>query len=105
MPPTRTSPNIIVTGTPGVGKTTHAEVLAQNTGLKHLSVNDVVKERGCHEGWDEEFGCWIVDEDKVCLWFLRSLRLGDSFRGLGKENWIGRERGGMVVAAWRGSGV
>ena len=33
--------------------------------MKHLSVNDVVKDRGCHEGWDEEFGCWIVDEDKV----------------------------------------
>jgi adenylate kinase len=64
---TRTQPNIIVTGTPGVGKTTHCEMLAQSTGLKHLSVNEVVKERGCHEGWDEEYKCWIVDEDKVCF--------------------------------------
>ncbi|EPE34029.1 P-loop containing nucleoside triphosphate hydrolase [Glarea lozoyensis ATCC 20868] len=62
---TRTQPNIIITGTPGVGKTTHCEMLAQNTGLKHLSVNDVVKERECHEGWDEEFKSWIVDEDKL----------------------------------------
>jgi adenylate kinase len=54
-----------VTGTPGVGKTTHCETLAQNTGLKHLSINDVVKERGCHDGLDEEFKSWIVDEDKV----------------------------------------
>ena len=63
----RTQPNIIVTGTPGVGKTTHCETLAQNTGLKHLSINDVVKERGCHDGYDEEFKSWIVDEDKVCI--------------------------------------
>jgi adenylate kinase len=65
--PERKQPNIIITGTPGVGKTTHCEVLAQNTGLKHLSINDVVKEKGCHEGWDEEMKSWIVDEDKVCL--------------------------------------
>lgn len=61
----RSQPNIIITGTPGVGKTTHCEQLAQSTGLKHLSVNDVVKERGCHDGYDEEFKSWIVDEDKV----------------------------------------
>jgi len=72
----RNQPNIIITGTPGVGKTTHCETLAQNTGLKHLSINDVVKERACHDGWDEEFGCWIVDEDKV-----RSLLFPDGGKG------------------------
>ncbi|KAH8683104.1 AAA domain-containing protein [Tricladium varicosporioides] len=61
----RALPNIIVTGTPGVGKTTHCEMLAQNTGLKHLAINDVVKQRGCHDGWDDEFSSWIVDEDKL----------------------------------------
>jgi adenylate kinase len=62
----RTQPNIIVTGTPGVGKTTHCETLAENTGLKHLSINDIVKERSLHDGYDEEYKSWIVDEDKVC---------------------------------------
>lgn len=61
----KTQPNIIVTGTPGVGKTTHCETLAQSTGLKHLSINDIVKERGCHDGYDDEFKSWIVDEDKL----------------------------------------
>ena len=61
----RSLPNIIVTGTPGTGKTTHCEVLAEKTGLKHLSVNQVVKDKECHEGWDEEYQSWIVDEDKV----------------------------------------
>jgi len=48
-----------------VGKTSHCESLAESTGLKHLSVNDIVKERGCHDGFDEEFKSWIVDEDKL----------------------------------------
>ncbi|KAG6353922.1 hypothetical protein INS49_005179 [Diaporthe citri] len=61
----RSLPNIIVTGTPGTGKTTHCEVLAEKTGLKHLSVNQVVKGRECHEGWDDEYQSWIVDEDKL----------------------------------------
>ncbi|KAF3053302.1 factor activating pos9 [Didymella keratinophila] len=61
----RKDPNIIITGTPGVGKTTHAEQLAQATGLKHVSVNQIVKDEGFHEGKDEETGSWIVDEDKL----------------------------------------
>ena len=61
----RKNPNIIITGTPGVGKTSHCEMLAQNTSLKHLSINEVVKTRGCHEGWDNQFQSYIVDEDKV----------------------------------------
>lgn len=62
----RALPNIIITGTPGTGKTTHCEVLAEKCPeLKHLSVNQIVKERECHEGWDEEYQSWVVDEDKV----------------------------------------
>ncbi|KAL0638176.1 factor activating pos9 [Maublancomyces gigas] len=61
----RTKPNIIVTGTPGVGKSSHCELLAQATGLKHLSVNQVVKDKSCHDGYDDELKSWIVDEDKL----------------------------------------
>ncbi|KIM94986.1 hypothetical protein OIDMADRAFT_106556 [Oidiodendron maius Zn] len=61
----RIQPNIIITGTPGVGKTTHCETLAESTGLKHLSINDIVKERSLHDGYDEEYKSWIVDEDKL----------------------------------------
>lgn len=48
-----------------MGKTTHCEILAEKTGLRHLSVNQVVKDKECHEGWSEEYHSWIVDEDKV----------------------------------------
>lgn len=69
----RKLPNIIITGTPGTGKTTHCEDLAEKVPkLKHLNVNQVVKDKGCHEGWDEDYQSWIVDEDKVRLMSLFS---------------------------------
>ncbi|KAG8532011.1 uncharacterized protein KY384_003647 [Bacidia gigantensis] len=61
----RTRPNIIITGTPAVGKTSHCELLAENSGLQHLPVNQIVKEKRCHEGWNDEYKSWIVDEDKL----------------------------------------
>ena len=72
----RSQPNIIVTGTPGVGKTSHSEVLAASSGLKHLSINQIVKERNCHGGWDASYQSWIVDEDKVGLavYLIRTYR-------------------------------
>ena len=63
---TRTRPNIVITGTPGVGKTTHCTQLAESAGLQHIQINDVVKQHDCHDGWDEELQSYIVDEDKVC---------------------------------------
>jgi len=61
----RKSPNIIVTGTPGVGKTSHAEAVAEATGLKHLAINTFAEDQGCYDGRDEEMQSWIVDEDKL----------------------------------------
>jgi broad-specificity NMP kinase len=63
----RTAPNIIITGTPGVGKTIHSEQVAQDTGLQHMSINDIAKQRDCYDGYDEERQSWIIDEDKVCF--------------------------------------
>lgn len=50
-----------------MGKTTHCEALVDRTGLRHVSVNQIVKDKECHEGWNDEFQSWIVDEDKVSL--------------------------------------
>ncbi|PLB51782.1 DUF1671-domain-containing protein [Aspergillus steynii IBT 23096] len=61
----RTTPNVIITGTPGVGKTVHCQQLAQDTGLQHLSINQVAKERDCFETYDSELETWVVDEDKL----------------------------------------
>nr|OQO15746.1 hypothetical protein B0A51_15188 [Rachicladosporium sp. CCFEE 5018] len=63
----RTSPNIIITGTPGVGKTTHCDELASKTGLHHLSINDVVKKHNIGESSNdpEDPNTKIVDEDRL----------------------------------------
>ena len=61
----RSAPNVLVTGTPGTGKTTLSEQVAAATGLKHINIGDLVKEQQLHNGWDEEFECFIIDEDKV----------------------------------------
>ena len=63
----RQLPNVVITGTPGVGKTTHCESLATRLDLRHISVNQVVKDENCHEGWSDEYQSWIVDEDKVSI--------------------------------------
>ncbi|GAA6036585.1 hypothetical protein JCM8097_001238 [Rhodosporidiobolus ruineniae] len=70
----RSWPNILVTGTPGTGKTTHAaqllEALQQRPSTsqaawQHVNVGDFVKEKGCHQGYNEEWQSWDVDEDKL----------------------------------------
>ncbi|DBA00799.1 TPA: hypothetical protein N0F65_004704, partial [Lagenidium giganteum] len=63
---TRRMPNVLVTGTPGTGKTSFCQMIAERTPLTHLNVGDLVKERSLHSGRDEEFDCFILDEDKVC---------------------------------------
>lgn len=98
----RTRPNIIITGTPGVGKTTHCEMLAEQLGLRHLGINEVIKDKECYVGRDEEMQSWVLDEeseDKVCAVLVplccvgescMSLRRGDSMRDwdeLNGMNW------------------
>lgn len=61
----RTKPNILVTGTPGTGKTTTSSLVADATGLRHIDVSSLVRSKNLHDGWDEEFDCHIINEDLV----------------------------------------
>ncbi|PQQ11322.1 adenylate kinase isoenzyme 6 homolog [Prunus yedoensis var. nudiflora] len=62
----RKRPNILVTGTPGTGKTTTSSALAEATQLRHVNVGDLVKAKNLHDGWDDELDCYIINEDLVC---------------------------------------
>lgn len=57
--------NILVVGTPGTGKTTLSELLAEELGATHLNVSELVKKEGWYEGRDEKFDTFILDEDAV----------------------------------------
>jgi adenylate kinase len=60
----RKFPNIIITGTPGCGKTSHAEeFVSQNPEFTHINVSEFAKSNGCIEGFDEERESSIVNED------------------------------------------
>lgn len=62
----RQRPNIIITGTPGTGKSTHAQALVEACPtLQHINVVELVKLKGLHEGYDEEWQTYVVDDDKV----------------------------------------
>ena len=60
-------PNILVTGTPGTGKTTTCELIAEATSLRHINVGDWVQKGSLHSGWDSEHDSYLIDEDKVAL--------------------------------------
>lgn len=61
----RRAPNILITGTPGTGKTGTCELIEKRTGLRHIEVSELVKREGYHEGWDAEHQSYTLDEDRL----------------------------------------
>jgi broad-specificity NMP kinase len=59
------SRNLLICGTPGTGKTSLASELAQRTGWQHINISELVKERGLHTEYDEQFQSFVIDEDRV----------------------------------------
>ncbi|KAF6157723.1 hypothetical protein GIB67_037296 [Kingdonia uniflora] len=55
--------NILVTGTPSMGKTTMSSLLADAAQLRHINVKDVVKKKNLYDGWDENLECHFINED------------------------------------------
>lgn len=75
---TRYHPNIIITGTPGCGKTSHAQALVAllEAPYTHYNISEEAKSRKCFESYNEEFDSHIVDEDKLLDLLEADLRAG-----------------------------
>jgi len=55
-------------GTPGVGKSKLCEELIRNgLDMEWIEVGQVAKQCNCYSGYDEEFECHVLNEDKVCI--------------------------------------
>lgn len=74
---TRTLPNILLTGTPGTGKTRLASAIAVSTpGFKHLNIAEMVKLNSWYESFDEAYDSLILDEKKLIKGIKRELATG-----------------------------
>ncbi|KAK6103206.1 Adenylate kinase isoenzyme 6 [Brugia pahangi] len=61
---TRQKPNLLITGTPGTGKTTLCETLSEKLGFDYINCGKEIVENNLYVEYDEEFGSYILDEDK-----------------------------------------
>lgn len=59
-------PNLCVTGTPGVGKSSLAQELCRRVPqLTYLDVGKAIKEQQLYSEWDDAYDASIMDEDRV----------------------------------------
>lgn len=70
----RSYPNIVITGTPGTGKSTHASLLASTYTpsssssrhpLRQVDVGELVKKQGFYTDYLEEWQSYEVNEDQL----------------------------------------
>lgn len=80
--PRRTRPNVLITGTPGTGKSSLAERVAAAAGMTQYDVSKIAKAENLCESYDEAMDTHVIDEDKVL----------DHM-----EERLGTEEGGVVV--------
>ena len=62
---TRTKPNILITGTPGCGKTTVAKQVADALGFTIVNVSQISIENEFIESYDEGLDSFNLDEDRL----------------------------------------
>lgn len=75
----RSQPNLLLTGTPGCGKSTTCELLQRRLPeYKYYNISDFAKEHDCYDGFDKERKSHIVDEDKLLDELEPLLREGKS---------------------------
>jgi len=64
---------ILVTGTPGTGKTTVAKKLSTEFDYQYVDVKAVIKEHHLDEKFDNKRKCHIIDEQKLAQVLVKSI--------------------------------
>lgn len=70
---------ILVTGTPGVGKTTISKKLSEMCGIEHIDITDYIKSNKVYESYDERLSSLVFDEDHVIDHLNKYIEDKDSF--------------------------
>ncbi|CAH2241079.1 adenylate kinase isoenzyme 6 homolog [Pararge aegeria] len=61
----RNLPNILITGTPGVGKSTISKLLSERIKYPWREVSKLAEEYSCLDEYDPEYQCPFLNEDKL----------------------------------------
>jgi adenylate kinase len=77
---------ILLTGTPGTGKTTIAPLLAEKLGCCLVDINHLVEEKQIYTGLDPEKGYKIVDMDALEEELYKITGLGENSGNHNQEN-------------------
>ena len=67
---------MVVSGTPGTGKTTLAKSLAKKLKYSYIDVNEIIKENKLEEGFDKKRKSKIIDTKKLKYVYLMTDRAG-----------------------------
>ncbi|KAF9763766.1 Adenylate kinase isoenzyme 6 [Nosema granulosis] len=70
---------ILITGSPGVGKTTISKLIAEKFNIKHVELSRYIKDNQLYESYDKDFDTCIFDEDIVQESLVEHLKGVDSF--------------------------
>ena len=65
---------IIVSGTPGTGKTTYSKNLAKARKLKYIDVKRLIEKKKLYSGFDKKRDAYIVDEKKLSKFLVDMIK-------------------------------
>ena len=95
---------ILVTGTPGVGKTALAERLARKTQSDYLNLGEHVRTRELYRRFDRSTRSYIIDERRLHESLVQFLRANVRRSLVIETHWLGRfmpKRPGMIAVVVR----
>lgn len=73
----RKFPNIVITGTPGVGKSSIAKQVAHASGMTWYDISKLAVKHNMVKEYDEKYHCPIIDEESITKHLKTQLRQGN----------------------------
>lgn len=65
---------IIVSGTPGTGKTTFAKKYAKENNLKYIDVKKIIEKNDLSDKFDEKRDTLVIDVDKLNIFLIKIIK-------------------------------